>query len=399
MKTAIDTAPKQQTAILVAMATLAQPLPKTQEYLEELCLLCYTLQVKVVKTFVQHLRAPHAKTLVGRGKLEEIREFTQTTPVDKVIFDDELTPSQARSIEGILACTVSDRSAIILDIFAMRAKTREAKIQVELAQYQYMLPRLKRLWTHLSRQHGGVSGASGMRGPGEKELETDRRLVHNKVALLKKKLALIDKQRLVQRKEREAILHIALVGYTNVGKSTLMQLLAKSETYIEDKLFATITPTTRRIMVQDILCLLTDTVGFIRKLPPQLVVSFKSTLDEICHAHLLLHVVDGSHPAWKEHIEVVQQTLQEIGADHIPMLLIFNKIDLLPASEQPTALAETPTSLEDLERYSLLMPYPTIMISAKEKLHIARLKDFIYQHMPPQPSQYLQARSFAPTVS
>jgi GTP-binding protein HflX len=390
MKAAIDTAPKQQTALLVAMATSAQSLPKTQEYLEELCLLCHTLQIKVVKTFIQQLRVPHAKTLVGQGKLEEIKEFIQTTPVDKVIFDDELTPSQVRNIEAILECPVSDRSAVILDIFAMRAKTKEAKIQVELAQYQYMLPRLKRLWTHLSRQQGGVSS---MRGPGEKELEIDRRLVRNKIAFLKKKLALIDKQYSVQRKEREDILRLALVGYTNVGKSTLMQLLAKSETYIEDKLFATITATTRRIMVHNTPCLLTDTVGFIRKLPHPLVVSFKSTLDEICQAHMLLHVVDASHPAWKEHIQVVQQTLQEIGADHIPTLLIFNKTDLLPAPDQSIEQDESPTSFEELGRYSVLTPHPTILVSAKKDLDIGRLKAFIYQYLPPHPGQYLQRGS------
>ncbi|MHB9147479.1 MAG: GTPase HflX [Candidatus Amoebophilus sp.] len=374
----IETATKQETAVLVSLATLKQPLQKAKEYLAELSLLCYTLNIKPVSTFIQQLDRPQSGTLIGKGKLEEIKTFIQTKEVDKVIFDEELTPSQTRNLERILERPILDRNSIILAIFAMRAKTRQAKIQVELAQYQYLLPRLTKMWSHLSRQKGGFSG---MRGPGEKELETDRRIVQDKISLLRKKLESINKQSITQRKTRQDLVRVALVGYTNVGKSTLMHLLSKSDAYVEDKLFATITSTVRRVVINHIPFLLTDTVGFIRKLPHTLIESFKSTLDEIREADILLHVVDASHSACEEHIQVVQQTLHEIGAEHIPTILVFNKMDQL--EEENSANEQQPTiTMEAIRnKYAEQYGHQAIFISARQQKNIDILKDMLYQQV------------------
>jgi GTP-binding protein HflX len=373
----IETSTKQETAVLVSLATPRQPIDKAKEYLDELSLLCYTLNIKPVATFLQHLQKPQPKTLIGKGKLEEIKAFVKDKEVDKVIFDDELTPSQTRNIETILERPILDRNSVILAIFAMRAKTNQAKIQVELAQYQYLLSRLTRMWTHLSRQKGGISA---MRGPGEKELETDRRNIQDKISMLRKKLDTIDKQHITQRKTRQDSVRVALVGYTNVGKSTLMHLLSKSDAYVEDKLFATITSTVRRIVLNNIPFLLTDTVGFIRKLPHSLIEAFKSTLDEIREADILLHVIDASHPSCEEHIQVVFKTLQEIGAEHIPTILAFNKIDQLEQND--TNDENAVINLEILcKKYAVQYGHDAVFISAKNQRNIQELKEVLYQHV------------------
>lgn len=319
-----STAKKQETAVLVAVTTQRQTAEQTKEYLEELAFLAATLGVQTIKTFTQKLEYPDNRTFVGKGRLEDIKIFVTDNPVDMIIFDDELIPSQVRNLEAEFKdIKVLDRSLLILDIFAMRAQTAQAKTQVELAQYQYMYPRLTRMWTHLSRQKGGV----GMRGPGEKELETDRRIVQDRIAFLKDKLEKIDKQSVTRRKERDRLVRVALVGYTNVGKSTLMQRLAKVDVFAENKLFATVDSTVRKMVLENVPFLLTDTVGFIRKLPTKLIESFKSTLDEVREADILLHVVDISHPSFEEQIEIVNQTLAEIKAADKPTILVFNKID------------------------------------------------------------------------
>lgn len=319
-----STAKKQETAVLVAVTTQRQTAEQTKEYLEELAFLAATLGVQTIKTFTQKLEYPDNRTFVGKGRLEDIKIFVTDNPVDMIIFDDELIPSQVRNLEAEFKdIKVLDRSLLILDIFAMRAQTAQAKTQVELAQYQYMYPRLTRMWTHLSRQKGGV----GMRGPGEKELETDRRIVQDRIAFLKEKLEKIDKQSITRRKERDRLVRVALVGYTNVGKSTLMQRMAKVDVFAENKLFATVDSTVRKMVLENVPFLLTDTVGFIRKLPTKLIESFKSTLDEVREADILLHVVDISHPSFEEQIEIVNQTLAEIKAADKPIILVFNKID------------------------------------------------------------------------
>lgn len=319
-----STAKKQETAVLVAVTTQRQTAEQTKEYLEELAFLAATLGVQTIKTFTQKLEYSDNRTFVGKGRLEDIKIFVTDNPVDMIIFDDELIPSQVRNLEAEFKdIKVLDRSLLILDIFAMRAQTAQAKTQVELAQYQYMYPRLTRMWTHLSRQKGGV----GMRGPGEKELETDRRIVQDRIAFLKEKLEKIDKQSVTRRKERDRLVRVALVGYTNVGKSTLMQRLAKVDVFAENKLFATVDSTVRKMVLENVPFLLTDTVGFIRKLPTKLIESFKSTLDEVREADILLHVVDISHPSFEEQIEIVNQTLAEIKAADKPTILVFNKID------------------------------------------------------------------------
>ncbi len=322
-----STAKKQETAVLIAVSPQRQSQEKTQEYLDELAFLVTTLGVQTVQSFTQNLERPDTRTYVGSGKLQEIVTFVQAEPVDMIIFDDDLSPAQVRNLEGIFESQeikVLDRSLLILDIFAMRAKTAQAKTQVELAQYQYMYPRLTRLWTHLSKQKGGV----GMRGPGEKELETDRRIIKDRITFLKEKLNKIDRQSMTRRKERDRLVRVALVGYTNVGKSTLMRRLAKADVFAENKLFATVDSTVRKVSVGNIPYLLTDTVGFIRKLPTTLIESFKSTLDEVREADVLLHVVDISHPSFEEQMEVVSSTLVEIGAGDKPTIIVFNKVDL-----------------------------------------------------------------------
>ncbi len=371
----IDTAPQQETAVLVALTTPQQPSAKTKEHLDELVFLAFTLGIKTLSTFTQNLAMPNRKTFVGKGKLEEIASFVKDKQVDMVIFDDELGPSQVRNVESVLQCKVIDRNLLILDIFAMRAKTAQAKTQVELAQYQYLLPRLTRMWSHLSKQKGG---STGMRGPGEKELETDRRIVQDKIAQLNKKLKAIECQNSTQRKNRTRLVRVALVGYTNVGKSTLMRVLSKENVLTEDKLFATISSTVRRVVMHDIPFLLTDTVGFIRKLPHTLIECFKSTLDEVREADMLLHVVDISHPAHEEHMQVVQETLQEIGVADIPTLLVFNKVDQIKLIDETQ---ETTTSLESLPQAPHQKHYPTVFISATQQSNIEALKDLLSQQV------------------
>jgi len=322
-----DTAPVQETAVLVALIRQGQTDHQIAEYLDELSFLTETLGAKTVYRFTQRLEKPDVKTFVGSGKLEEIKSYIEHFEVDMVIFDDDLSPSQMRNLENELKVKVYDRSLLILDIFLNRAQTAQAKTQVELARFQYLLPRLTRMWTHLERQRGGT-GTRG--GAGEKEIETDKRDIRSKITLLKNKLQDIDKQGVTQRKGRKGIVRVALVGYTNVGKSTLMNLMTKSEILAENKLFATVDSTVRKVVLDNIPFLLSDTVGFIRKLPTHLIESFKSTLDEIREAELLVHVVDISHPGFEDHIAVVNNTLNEIGAGDKAMLLVFNKIDLVP---------------------------------------------------------------------
>ncbi len=312
-----------ENAVLIGVITREQPLEKIEEYLDELEFLTFTAGGQVIKRFVQKINLPNPKTLIGTGKIEEIRSFVEENEVSTVIFDDELSPAQQNNVEKIFKCKILDRTGLILDIFAQRAQTSYARTQVELAQYEYLLPRLTGLWTHLERQRGGI----GMRGPGETEIETDRRIVRDRIALLKKKLEKIDRQMETQRSNRGALVRVALVGYTNVGKSTLMNVIAKSEVFAENKLFATLDTTVRKVVLGNLPFLLSDTVGFIRKLPTQLVESFKSTLDEVREADLLLHVVDVSHPNFTEHIESVNQILGEIECQDKPTIMVFNKID------------------------------------------------------------------------
>ncbi len=358
---------KQETAVLVAVTTTSQSHEKTQEYLEELAFLTQTAGIHARKSFFQKLAQPDARTYVGKGKLTEIAAYVKENQTDLVIFDDELSPAQVRNLEQVLECTILDRSLLILRIFSQRAQTAQARTQVELAQYQYMLPRLTRMWSHLSRQNGGV-GTRG--GPGEKELETDRRIVQDRISLLREKLTKIDKQSNTRRKGREQAVRVALVGYTNVGKSTLMRTIAKADVLAENKLFATLDATVRKVVHQHIPFLLTDTVGFIRKLPTTLVESFKSTLDEIREADILLHVVDVSHSACEEHIEIVNRTLAEIGAANKPTILVFNKVDLYQ-TEQSDEKIESETAFEStLERlkttYWNRQNLPTVFVSAQQ---------------------------------
>lgn len=312
-----------ENTVLIGIVTGKQNADTLKEYLDELEFLSFTAGGKVIQRFTQALATPHPKTFIGSGKMQEVLAYIKENDVSTVIFDDELTPAQQGNIEKLLRCKILDRTGLILDIFAQRAKTSYARAQVELAQYEYLLPRLKGLWTHLERQRGGI----GMRGPGETEIETDRRIVRDKIALLKKKLQTIDKQMATQRGNRGALVRVALVGYTNVGKSTLMNTVTKSDVFAENKLFATLDTTVRKVVIGNLPFLMSDTVGFIRKLPTQLVESFKSTLDEVQEADLLLHVVDISHPSFEAHIEAVNEILQEIRAAEKPTLMVFNKID------------------------------------------------------------------------
>jgi len=316
-------------AVLVGIVTREQDEEKLDEYLDELEFLTYTAGGEVMKRFSQKMEKPNPKTFIGTGKMEDVREFVKENEIGAVIFDDELSPAQQKNIEKILKCKILDRTNLILDIFAQRAKTSYARTQVELAQYEYLLPRLAGMWTHLERQRGGI----GMRGPGETEIETDRRIVRDKISLLKKKLETIDKQMEVQRGNRGQLVRVALVGYTNVGKSTLMNVISKSEVFAENKLFATLDTTVRKVVIRNLPFLLSDTVGFIRKLPTQLVESFKSTLDEVREADLLLHIVDISHPNFEDHIDSVNQILTEIEAIGKPTIMVFNKIDAYQAEK------------------------------------------------------------------
>ena len=370
----------EEKAVLVGVITQNQQEDKAREYLDELAFLAETAGASPEKLFFQRLEYPNPKTFVGPGKLIEIKNYVIENEIGVVIFDDELSPKQLRNIEAELQVLILDRTSLILDIFAKRAQTANAKTQVELAQCQYMLPRLTRLWTHLERQKGGI----GMRGPGETQIETDRRIILTKISLLKENLKDIDKQMTTQRKNRGKMVRVALVGYTNVGKSTLMNLISKSDIFAENKLFATLDTTVRKVIIDNLPFLLSDTVGFIRKLPHHLVQSFKSTLDEVREADLLLHVVDVSHSNFEEQLEVVNQTLQEIDPQQKPMILIFNKIDAFgytPKEEDDLApIKRENISLEELKKtWMAKMHDNCIFISAKEKLNIDSLKEMLYE--------------------
>lgn len=365
-----STAARQEKAVLVSVPPKSQAEAQTTEYLDELAFLAETAGAQTVKRFTQRLDQPDIRTYVGKGKLEEIKAWVLANDVDMVIVDDDLKPSQQRNLEEELRVKILDRTLLILDIFALRAKSATARAQVELAQYQYFLPRLTGLWSHLDKQRGGV----GTKGPGETEIETDRRIVRDKISLLKEKLEDFEKQAVTQRKTRHGIVRVALVGYTNVGKSTLMNLLAKgADVFAENKLFATVDATTRKVVLDGIPFLLSDTVGFIRKLPTRLVESFKSTLDEIREADLLLHVVDLSHLSFEEHIRVVNETLQEIGAADKPGLLIFNKIDQY-AADTIDAGRERPSLDELRETYLARLHAPAVFVSAMTGENIAELR-------------------------
>ena len=374
-----STSKPQETAVLVGLISQKQNAEKTKEYLEELAFLAETSGVKTKKIFVQRLNFADQRTFVGKGKLEEIQTWIAINPIDTIIFDDELSPSQVRNLEKAFEdIKVLDRSLLILNIFSQRAQTDQAKRQVELAQYKYLLPRLTRMWSHLSKQKGGI----GMRGPGEKELETDKRIVQDRIALLKEKLAKIEKQAATRRKERDRLVRVALVGYTNVGKSTLMRRLAKADVFAENKLFATIDSTVRKVVLNHIPFLLTDTVGFIRKLPTTLIESFKSTLDEIREADILLHVVDISHPTFEEQIDVVNTTLTDLGVVNKPTVIVFNKLDKFePESEE--GLDKHLATEEDLKanlarlKKSYLKKGDVVFISATENNNLAELREVL----------------------
>lgn len=348
------------------------------EYLDELAFLAETAGAIPVIRFTQKLDRPDSKTFIGSGKLNEIIEYIKENDIDLLIFDDELSPSQQRNLEKVIGCKVMDRNTLILDIFAGRARTSHARTQVELAQYQYILPRLTRMWTHLERQKGGI----GMRGPGESQIETDRRIIKDKIALLKERLQHIDKQMFTQRKNRGELIRVALVGYTNVGKSTIMNLVSKSEVFAENKLFATLDTTVRKVVLDQIPFLLSDTVGFIRKLPTQLIESFKSTLDEVREADILIHVVDISHPSFEDHIRAVNETLKDIGSLDKPTIMVFNKIDAFTYVEKEesdlTPVTRENLSLEDWKRSWMARHNdPAIFISAVEKQNIDKFRKLL----------------------
>jgi len=367
---------QEEKAVLVGLIQTDQTDVQVQEYMDELAFLAETAGAKTVKRFTQRLAHPESRTFVGSGKLEEIKKYTTDKDIDIIIFDDELTGSQISNIEKTLGVKTIDRSDLILDIFARRARTAQAKVQVELAQYQYILPRLRGMWQHLGRLGGGI----GSRGPGETEIETDRRIIKDKIALLRRRLQEIDKQSATQRKERGELIRVSLVGYTNVGKSTIMNLLSKSEVFAENKLFATLDTTTRKIVYEGTPFLLSDTVGFIRKLPHHLVESFKSTLDEVREADILLHVVDISHPQFEEHMGVVNKTLQELRAFDKPILTIFNKMDLYEAKTFDEWLNEDVKEeiLRDLkEKWERATDGNCIFISATERMNIDALREMI----------------------
>lgn len=369
-------------AVLVALYTKTQSKEKTEEYLDELAFLLETAGGIPVERFTQALDKPNPATYVGAGKLDEIAQYIKAENIGLVIFDDELGASQLRNIEKHLECKILDRTSLILDIFAKRARTAYSKTQVELAQYQYLLPRLTRMWTHLERQRGGI----GMRGPGETEIETDRRIIRDKISLLKKRLEGIDMQQAVQRKNRGKLIRVALVGYTNVGKSTLMNLLSKSDVFAEDKLFATLDTTVRKVVVENLPFLLSDTVGFIRKLPHNLIESFKSTLDETRESDVLLHVVDISHPEFESQIEVVNETLEEIGAGNKKTIMIFNKIDAYTWHEKEeddlTESGPENVSLEALKQsWMAKTNNDCIFISATKKINYHELRALLYKEI------------------
>ena len=382
-KSAISAAagqPERERAVLIAVVRDNQELRQSEEYLDELEFLAETADIATVKRFTQRLPQPSSRIYVGPGKLEEIAAYCEEHAVDVAIFDDELSPAQTRNIERAMPCRILDRTRLILDIFLSRAQTAYAKTQVQLAQYEYMLPRLAGLWTHLERQRGGT-GTRG--GAGEREIETDRRIVRNRIAKLKEDLKKIDRQMAVQRSNRGQLVRVALVGYTNVGKSTLMNLIAKSEVFAENKLFATLDTTVRKVVFDNLPFLLSDTVGFIRKLPTELIESFKSTLDEVREADLLLHVVDISHPQFEDQIAVVKQTLQEIGAGDKPVYLVFNKVDaytwIEKADDDLTPATAENRSLDELKQSWIAKANtPCIFLSAKQRTNIDKFRQDLY---------------------
>lgn len=382
MKDLVISKETTERAVLVGLITNKQNEAKVKEYLDELAFLADTAGAETITRFVQKLEYPNPRTFVGQGKLQEIKEYVENNDIGMVIFDDDLSTKQVANIEKELQVKILDRSSLILDIFAKRAQTATAKTQVELAQYQYLLPRLTRLWTHLERQRGGI----GMRGPGETQIETDRRIILRRISWLKEQLRDIDRQKTLQRKNRGKLTRVALVGYTNVGKSTLMNLLSKSDVFAENKLFATLDTTVRKVIIDNLPFLLTDTVGFIRKLPTNLVESFKSTLDEVRDADLLVHVVDVSHPHFEEQIEVVNKTLAEVcGSADKPMIVVFNKIDAFtytPKDEDDlTPKTRENVSLEELKQtwMNRLSPGNCVFVSAKKGINIEELKEKIYE--------------------
>jgi GTP-binding protein HflX len=374
-----DHRPIPETAALVGVIKQGQTEELASDYLEELTFLAETAGAEIRGVYTQRLNVPHPKTFIGSGKLAEVKDFVKEEEVDMVIFDDELSPSQLRNIERELNCRILDRTNLILDIFAGRAQTAHAKTQVELAQYQYLLPRLTRMWTHLERQRGGI----GLRGPGETEIETDRRIIRDRISKLKVQLSKIDKQMMLQRKNRGKMVRVALVGYTNAGKSTLMNLLSKSNVFAEDKLFATLDTTVRKVVIENLPFLLSDTVGFIRKLPTHLVESFKSTLDEVREADILMHVVDISHSNFEEQIQVVEDTLKELGGGEIPVILVFNKTDAYTYIKKEEDDLTPPTrenvSLNDNKQEWINSHPEALFISALKKDNIDELKDQLYQ--------------------
>ena len=367
--------------VLVGIINQQQTEEKSKEYLDELEFLTYTAGGEVLKRFTQKLDVPNPKTFIGTGKMEEVQLFVEENGVGTVIFDDELTPAQQKNIEHILKVKILDRTGLILDIFAQRAQTSYSRTQVELAQYEYLLPRLTGLWTHLERQRGGI----GMRGPGETEIETDRRIVRDRIALLKKKLSAIDKQMATQRSNRGALVRVALIGYTNVGKSTLMNVISKSEVFAENKLFATLDTTVRKVVIENLPFLLSDTVGFIRKLPTQLIESFKSTLDEVREADLLLHVVDISHPNFEDHIHSVNQILAEIESTNKPTIMVFNKIDaytheVIAEDDLATQRTAKHFTLEDWKNtWMQKMGRDVLFISALNKENLEEFRKVVYE--------------------
>ncbi len=364
----ISTSKPAEKAVLIGLISSNQNESLTLEYLDELDFLTQTSGAKVVNRFVQRLDLPHPSTFVGKGKINEIKQFVYENEIDIAVFDDDLSPTQIRNVERILCCKILDRSNLILDIFASRARTAHSKVQVELAQYQYLLPRLTRMWTHLERQKGGI----GMRGPGETQIETDRRIIGQKISSLKSKLTKIDRQKAAQRNNRGAMVRVALVGYTNVGKSTLMNLLAKSDVFAENKLFATLDTTVRKVVIKHLPFLMTDTVGFIRKLPHQLIESFKSTLDEVREADVLVHVIDISHESYEDQYNTVNETLNELLDFPKPTLLVFNKIDNFKEAEIDVLQGIA-------EHWRAKINLKTVFISAVSKENINQLKALIYE--------------------
>lgn len=380
MRELIDTKPVREKAILVGIINSEQDEETVHEYLEELAFLTDTAGATPVEVFTQNVAIPNPRTLIGSGKLMEIIHFVKEQKIDLVIFDDELTPTQLRNLEKEINCRILDRTNLILDIFAGRAKTAHAKVQVELAQYEYLLPRLTRMWTHLERQRGGI----GLRGPGETEIETDRRIIRDKIARLKKQLEKIDKQMSTQRKNRGKLVRVSLVGYTNVGKSTIMNMLSKSEVFAENKLFATLDTTVRKVVIGNLPFLLSDTVGFIRKLPHSLVESFKSTLDEVRESDILVHVIDISHPNFEEQMHIVHQTLQEIDARDKLTILLFNKIDaysyVKKDEDDLTPVTKENYSLDEIKKqWFAKTEDPVVFISAKKKENVENLKVLLYE--------------------